>query len=773
MGARNIIDGGAGDDRLTGAGEADTLTGGEGADQLFGNDGADILRGGAGADILNGGAGLDVMDGGDGDDVFNDSFGDGFNIDGGAGSDRLTISGGVFNQPVIFSLAAAIASGSVLTGVEFVTINGNSADDRLTGADTADVLFGNDGNDVLTGLGGNDTLYGGRGHNIMDGGEGNDFIVVTMGSTFAADGGAGSDTLQFSADSNGGVTFSLEAALAGGSTYRNVETILLVGSSGGDRLTGSAERDFIYAYGGNDILLAGAGNDYLLGDAGYDYVEGGTGDDYIDGGANDDALDAGSGTDFVVGGAGLDTLLIGLRQSDVAVTYQGSQIIITAAGIRTTINSGIEAVRFADQIVEVGVDGRLMAARFVNGTAGADTLANGAGADNVIGGAGNDILMGGAGSDFLNGGEGIDAAAYSSASRRYNIVGNTVIGGPEGGADTLTAIEEVRFVDGVRTFDVNSQAAQIMRLYDAALDRAPDQDGFESVLDRLESGQSLQQVAAIFLASPEFQSRYGALNNQQFIEQLYRFCLNREGDAAGIQNWVNVLNSGVGRTEMLVTFSESVEHRNLTQGALAQGLWVADEAALKIARMYDATFDRLPDAGGLGVWTSTLKGGMSMIDIATAFAGSAEFQQRYGAVTNEQFIRQMYQFCLNREPDAAGLATWTEQLSAGTSRAQMLLNFSESAEHVSLTRASWIGGVSLSDPLPTTASPVTESKDSHPLILPDWEDGFDLDNWLPGASDNGYASFDGAFRAVDEGVYSWAADRLSALVDPGTHDWIV
>ncbi|MBX3575903.1 MAG: calcium-binding protein [Rhizobiaceae bacterium] len=53
------VDGGAGNDRITGSIFADTLYGGAGADALLGGRGADLLIGGAGADTLHGGAGRD------------------------------------------------------------------------------------------------------------------------------------------------------------------------------------------------------------------------------------------------------------------------------------------------------------------------------------------------------------------------------------------------------------------------------------------------------------------------------------------------------------------------------------------------------------------------------------------------------------------------------------------------------------------------------------------------------------------------------------------
>lgn len=309
----------------------------------------------------------------------------------------------------------------------------------------------------------------------------------------------------------------------------------------------------------------------------------------------------------------------------------------------------------------------------------ADVITGGDYVDMIRGGAGNDTLRGHGGADILDGGAGFDIALYSGGRRSET-------------PDTLISIEEARFIDGILTSDGASASAQVMRLYSATLNRTPDQAGLEANVSNL-ARLGIEGLANLFAASAEFQARFGTLNNQQFVEQMYRFALGREGDAAGISHWVGVMNAGATRGQMVVAFSESAEHQVRTAATLGAGLWVPDLQAQVIARMYDATFDRLPDVGGLGVWTANLKGGMSLLTIATAFAGSAEFTARYGAVSNEQFIRQMYQFCLNREADAGGLASWTDALNSGTSRAQMLLNFSESAEHVALTAASWLGGV--------------------------------------------------------------------------------
>jgi hypothetical protein len=63
------INGGSGNDTLTGDGLANRLVGNDGDDRLAGGDGNDVLVGGAGRDRIDGGRGNDEIDGGAGKDV--------------------------------------------------------------------------------------------------------------------------------------------------------------------------------------------------------------------------------------------------------------------------------------------------------------------------------------------------------------------------------------------------------------------------------------------------------------------------------------------------------------------------------------------------------------------------------------------------------------------------------------------------------------------------------------------------------------------------------
>jgi len=78
------IDGGSGNDLLTGGGGRNLILGGTGNDALYGTDGDDVLLGGTGNDDLIGGSGNDVLVGGDGND----------NLCGGTGRDLIIGSDG-------------------------------------------------------------------------------------------------------------------------------------------------------------------------------------------------------------------------------------------------------------------------------------------------------------------------------------------------------------------------------------------------------------------------------------------------------------------------------------------------------------------------------------------------------------------------------------------------------------------------------------------------------------------------------------------------------
>ena len=107
----------------------------------------------------------------------------------------------------------------------------------------------------------------------------------------------------------------------------------------------------------------------------------------------------------------------------------------------------------------------------------------------------------------------------------------------------------------------------------------------------------------------------------------------------------------------------------------------------QVTRLYLAFFGRLPDSKGLDHWVGARSGGTPLASIADALAGSEEFRQQYGHLSNQQFVSLLYQNVLNRAADGSGLAHWTSVLNGGTSRGEVMLGFSESTEFIGAAQA--------------------------------------------------------------------------------------
>ncbi|MFL6633222.1 MAG: DUF4214 domain-containing protein [Massilia sp.] len=121
-----------------------------------------------------------------------------------------------------------------------------------------------------------------------------------------------------------------------------------------------------------------------------------------------------------------------------------------------------------------------------------------------------------------------------------------------------------------------------------------------------------------------------------------------------------------------------------------------DGAAGQAYRLYQAAFDRAPDSFGIGFWISQLDKGISLLDVASAFAMSDEFGDKYAkATTNAALVDQFYANILHRAPDATGQAFWTGVLDKHLATvADVLMHFSESPENVAALVGTIENGVS-------------------------------------------------------------------------------
>jgi hypothetical protein len=139
-----------------------------------------------------------------------------------------------------------------------------------------------------------------------------------------------------------------------------------------------------------------------------------------------------------------------------------------------------------------------------------------------------------------------------------------------------------------------------------------------------------------------------------------------------------------GATVSYATGTEVDVYVNIEQVDFLDGRMVfgVDDPLAQVYRLYDAAFDRAPDQAGLNLQAATLYRGGELTQLADNFISSPEFMQRYGeSLSDAGFVEQLYQNVLGRHGETAGIQGWLDVLGSGTSRAQVLVGFSESNEH--------------------------------------------------------------------------------------------
>lgn len=106
-----------------------------------------------------------------------------------------------------------------------------------------------------------------------------------------------------------------------------------------------------------------------------------------------------------------------------------------------------------------------------------------------------------------------------------------------------------------------------------------------------------------------------------------------------------------------------------------------DPIRAAVYRLYCAYFLRHPDLGGHDYWYGIQVTGSSYKTISDSFALSQEFSNRYGPLTNNNFLELVYQNVLERTPDAVGQGYWLGLMNTGqASKGDVMLYFSDSQE---------------------------------------------------------------------------------------------
>ena len=153
----------------------------------------------------------------------------------------------------------------------------------------------------------------------------------------------------------------------------------------------------------------------------------------------------------------------------------------------------------------------------------------------------------------------------------------------------------------------------------------------------------------------------GSAAEVQYVSGLYATLLGRSAEDSDLEYWIDLLQGGATRQQVVQAIWESAEHRGQ-----------------EVDQVYVTYLHRSADADGRGFWTNALLGGMSEETLAGGFLASAEYLQAHAG--SDAFLTGAYADVLGRAPDRAGLDYWRAAAQNGVAPAQIADNFLGSLE---------------------------------------------------------------------------------------------
>lgn len=200
------------------------------------------------------------------------------------------------------------------------------------------------------------------------------------------------------------------------------------------------------------------------------------------------------------------------------------------------------------------------------------------GAKVVSGSKQGDSLQSSAANETIDGAAGVDVVQFQGAREEYLVsksAGSVAVIDRSGrdGSDILVNAERIKFSDQMVALDVEGNAGQVYRLYQAAFNRTPDKVGLGFWISMIDNGLSLDAIAREFVASDEFKTLYGAApSTEVLINAIYQNVLHRAPDKGGFDFWLDVMsNHGVTPSVLVTEFSESAENKAALATVIGNG----------------------------------------------------------------------------------------------------------------------------------------------------------------------------------------------------------
>ena len=150
----------------------------------------------------------------------------------------------------------------------------------------------------------------------------------------------------------------------------------------------------------------------------------------------------------------------------------------------------------------------------------------------------------------------------------------------------------------------------------------------------------------------------------------------------GMVNCIKFESLDPGDYKLIISVSDAQYDR----AYIIKYLTIKKNANAYVLRLYKSVLGINPDQGGFDGWTSLLKNrSMSASQVARGFYGSPEYREkaRRENISNDQFIRSLYNGLFGRDPDPVGYQGWMGVLGYN-SRDYVMEQFFKSEEFIKM-----------------------------------------------------------------------------------------
>jgi hypothetical protein len=166
--------------------------------------------------------------------------------------------------------------------------------------------------------------------------------------------------------------------------------------------------------------------------------------------------------------------------------------------------------------------------------------------------------------------------------------------------------------------DFGVKHAPVARLYFAAFNRVPQWSGQQYWAGQLGT-KTIAQIADAFVASSEFVTTYGTLDDTSFVNRAYQNTLGRAPTSTELTTALNELASATKtRGGVLAVLSESTTHQNATRNEI------------NITMIYWGMLQRRADQSGFDYWLGQLDTAAKTTQgVISSFLSATEYRTRF------------------------------------------------------------------------------------------------------------------------------------------------